>query len=61
MFNYTTFAMREIHPSLYLQDHIDAYNFFTSQAGIIQSIPKKLVVDIESPFIQLDLFEELYN
>lgn len=61
MFNYTTFAMREIHPSLYLQDHIDAYNFFTQQAGIIQSTSKEILIEPYSPFKQLDLFEELYQ
>ena len=54
LFNYTTFSMREIHPSLYAQDHLDAYSFFTDKAGIIlpkQSIPVSPVI----PSNQLEL------
>jgi len=62
MFNYSTYAMREIHPSLYLQDHIDAYKFYTQQAGIILSAPKELILpEPESPFVQLELFDELFT
>lgn len=32
LYQFTTFAMREIHPSLYVQDHLDAHEFFVNQS-----------------------------
>lgn len=34
LFNYTTFAMRELHPSLHAKSHIAAHQFFTGVADI---------------------------
>lgn len=34
LYQFTTFAMREIHPSLYIQDHLDAHEFFVRESGI---------------------------
>lgn len=39
LYQYTTSSMREIHPSLYLQDHLDAHKFFVKESGLI--IPEK--------------------
>jgi hypothetical protein len=57
LYQYTTFAMREIHPSLYLQDHLDAHKFFTSQIGGsmgVGSIKEHLIEDKR----QLSLYDE---
>jgi len=35
LYQYTSFAMKEIHPSLYLQDHLNAHSFFVNAAGIL--------------------------
>jgi hypothetical protein len=32
LYNYTTFAMKEVHPSLWMQNHIQAHKFFTDYA-----------------------------
>lgn len=34
LYNYTTFAMKEVHPSFWMQNHIDAHKFFVDAAGI---------------------------
>lgn len=31
LYNYTTYALKEIHPSLWMSNHIKAHRFFTSQ------------------------------
>lgn len=60
LYQYTTFSMREIHPSLYVQDHLDAHTFFVNQSKII--VPQTIIsVQPESPFVQLELFEELFT
>ena len=60
LYQYTTFAMREIHPSLYLQDHIDAHNFFTTQAGIIVPMQTINVTPVEDKR-QLSWLDEIVN
>ena len=37
LFNYTTFAMRNVHPSLHIGSHIAAHEFFTEAAKIAHS------------------------
>lgn len=61
LYNFCTFAMKSLHPTLWMDSHIDAHNFFTSQAGIITPIKTIVIPEPESPFVQLDLFEELWN
>lgn len=55
LYNYTTFAMKQIHPSLWIDNHIDAHSFFVEYSGIQLSKSK----DIElTSFNQLDMFDE---
>lgn len=61
LMNFTSFALKEIHPTLYMDSHIALNKFFTQQAGIIQSPTQIIIPEPESPFVQLDLFEELYQ
>ena len=35
LYNFTTFAMKEIHPSLWMQNHQAAHKFFVSESGIL--------------------------
>jgi len=58
LYNFTTFAMKELHPSLWMNQHMDAHKWFVNEAGIIQSSPRIVVPSLEpvSPFIQLEIF-----
>ena len=55
LYNFTTFAMKEVHPSLWMANHIDAHAFFIANSGIIPS--KSLDIPI-IPLNQLELFNE---
>jgi hypothetical protein len=35
LYNFTTFAMKEIHPSLWMQNHQAAHKFFVSESGVL--------------------------
>lgn len=54
LYNYTTFAMKEVHPSLWMQNHIDAHKFFVDAAGI--TYPEIEVVPIDFIPNQLVMF-----
>lgn len=41
LYQYTTQAMRDIHPTLYIEDHIKAHNFFSRESGI--AIPESTI------------------
>ncbi len=53
LYNYTTFAMKEVHPSFWMQNHIDAHKFFVEAAGI--TYPEIAVPAIIIPN-QLEMF-----
>lgn len=50
LYQFTTFSMKEIHPSLWMGGHIDAHSFFLDAAGIVTK-------PIYKPARQLELFE----
>lgn len=56
LYNYTTFAMKEIHPTLWMQNHQKAHNFFVNEAGILTT---PMIIEVptepESPFTQLQM------
>jgi hypothetical protein len=53
LYQFTTFSMKEIHPTLWMNNHIKAHSFFTKASGII--IPK--APEFEMPIVnQLDMF-----
>jgi hypothetical protein len=57
LYNYTTFAMKEVHPTLWMKNHIDAHNFFVTESGlIVNSMNKEITPEEESRFTQLELF-----
>lgn len=59
LYNYTTFAMKELHPSLWMDNHIKAHKFFTNYEGI--DAPH-YVPEIEvAPINQLELFDEVHE
>lgn len=47
IYNFVTFSLKSVHPSLYFQDHLDAHSFFTNQAGIIVPITQTINVPVE--------------
>jgi hypothetical protein len=52
LYQFTTFSMKEVHPSLWMNNHIDAHSFFVGASGIVS---KKQ--EIALPVVnQLELF-----
>jgi hypothetical protein len=51
LYQHTTYAMKEVHPSLWMRNHINAHSFFVNASGINVSTP---VVE-EIPFTQLEM------
>jgi len=57
LYNFTTFAMKEIHPTLWMEQHIDAHNFFVNESGIlVNSLNREIIPADQSKFTQLELF-----
>ena len=55
LYNYTTFAMKSVHPGSWMENHISAHKFFTEYATDRQ--PAKVVVQEEEVmFNQLSIF-----
>lgn len=50
LYQFTTFSMKQVHPSLWMDNHIDAHNFFVNAAGIE-------IKPLYKPARQLELFE----
>jgi hypothetical protein len=55
LYNYTTFAMKETHPSLWMQNHQEAHSFFVNESGILVS-PMNIEVPEAGALLQLNLF-----
>tara|TARA_R110000868_G_scaffold256818_1_gene513918 strand:+ start:22 stop:780 length:759 start_codon:yes stop_codon:yes gene_type:complete len=49
LYNYTTFAMKQTHPSFWIDNHIKAHNFFVNESGMLT----------ETPINQLSIFENV--
>ena len=57
LYNFTTFAMKEIHPSLWMQNHQRAHSFFVNEAGIlVNSLNKDIEIPEAGALLQLNLF-----
>lgn len=65
LYNYTTFAMKSLHPFLWMNKHIQAHNFFVNEAGILVESPKPVAdltafvddtQEVVSRFKQLEMF-----
>lgn len=59
LYNFVTYALKESHPSLWMQNHINVHQFFINEAGII--IPKKepLQLSLYDAYDQLILTDGL--
>lgn len=55
LYQFTTYSMKEVHPSLWMNNHIDAHKFFTQEANIV--FPAEEQEFIVPVFNQLELFE----
>lgn len=62
LYQFVTYSMKDIHPSLWMDSHIDAHNFFTTEAGILvekQSLITGTSGDHDPR--QLGLFDTLFT
>lgn len=62
LYQYTTFAMRDIHPRFWIPNHMKAHEFFVNVAGEFKG--KLVQVEFEKPVEekrQLTIFDELEN
>lgn len=59
LYNHTTLSLKEIHPSLYMENHQAAHTFFVNKSGVL--VPQN-TIPVSEPN-QLDLFEaqEIFN
>jgi hypothetical protein len=58
LYQHTTYAMKEVHPTMWMKKHIDVHSFFVNEAGIlVNTLNKEITIEEESPFVQLQLFE----
>jgi len=59
LYQFVTFSMKEIHPTLWMDDHIHAHEFFTNEAGIYVPKLQELVIPEIFDKRQLNLFDSL--
>jgi hypothetical protein len=61
LYQFTTFSMKDIHPSLWMSNHIDAHKFFVNASGLLinkeDSTPA--IFKDPSPFTQLSWLDEV--
>lgn len=62
LYQFSTYAMKEVHPSLWMDNHIEAHDFFVNAAGELKS--KLVQVEFEQSLPekrQLTIFDQLEN
>ena len=59
LYQYTTYAMKDVHPTLWMGNHIDAHDFFVTATGELKS--KSINIEFETSPIrrQLSIFDQL--
>lgn len=46
LYNFTTFSMKQLHPSLWMESHIDAHTWFVGESGaIVNTRSSNIVVE----------------
>ena len=60
LYQFTTFALKNIHPSLWMNSHIEAHDFFVNQAGIIVPITQTINIPQEDKR-QLSWLDEIVD
>ena len=61
LYQFVTYSLKNDHPASWMQDHIKAHEFFTTNAGILVPTNEMIPIEIESPYKQLDWVEEVNN
>lgn len=54
LYQFTTFSMKEVHPSLWMENHMEAHSFFVNEAGIL--VTPGFNTPNMQPVNQLELF-----
>jgi hypothetical protein len=56
LYNHATFSMKELHPSIKMNNHIKAHNFFVNESGVFVN-PFFEETEMQSrEFVQLEMF-----
>lgn len=59
LYNYATYAMKDNHPSIWMQRHIDVHNFFVNESGLLVA-PKQLPpVSTDTAVMDIEKFTQL--
>lgn len=56
LYQHTTFAMKEVHPSYWMNNHIKAHSFFVNESGIMVNPINDIIIEEPTPFTQLEMF-----
>lgn len=56
LYQHTTYAMKEVHPSLWMRNHINAHTFFVNESGIMVAPTEIQAVPTIMQLEQLELF-----
>jgi hypothetical protein len=57
LYNYATFAMKELHPSIRMNNHIKAHNFFVNESGgFVNTTIQQEAIVLPAELIQLEMF-----
>ncbi len=59
LYQYTTYAMKDVHPTLWMGNHVDAHEFFVTASGEIKG--KSVNISFEESTVrrQLTIFDQL--
>jgi hypothetical protein len=58
LYQHTTYALKNEHPSLWMDSHMAAHDFFVNEAGILVDRDAQPLITNFGPRKQLELFEE---
>jgi hypothetical protein len=57
LYNHATFAMKELHPSIRMNNHIKAHNFFVNESGaFVNTTVQQETIVLPAELIQLEMF-----
>jgi len=59
LYQFTTYSMKELHPTTWLQDHIDVHRYFVGQTGLI--LPKQEPIQVPEVVFEDKAQLSLYN
>lgn len=58
LYQFTTFGLKDVHPSLYMKKHLSAHSFFVNESGLFVPKVETITVDAEIvPENQVSMFE----